>query len=53
MTCPSLPFPLGLSVRSVLKPKGFEDADGHCLPFEMRTNADAGGRADIRSATDP
>ena len=44
MTCRSLPFRLGLSVRSVLKPKGFEDADGHCLPVKsgrMRTRTDA------------
>jgi hypothetical protein len=53
MTCPSLPFALGLSVRPVLKPKGFEDADGHCLPLEKRTDADADGRADAQSASDP
>jgi hypothetical protein len=52
MTRPSLPFPFGLSVRSVLKPKGFEDTDGHCLPVENRTDADADGRADARKARD-
>jgi hypothetical protein len=46
MTCLSLPFTLGLSVLPVLKPKGFEDADGHCLLLEKRTDADADGRAD-------
>jgi hypothetical protein len=46
MTCPSLPFVLGLGVRPVLKSEDFEDADGHCLPLEKRTDADADGRAD-------
>jgi hypothetical protein len=44
----SLPFALGLNVRSVLKPKGFEDADGHYLPLEKRTDTDADGRSDAR-----
>jgi hypothetical protein len=39
----ALPIAFGLSVRSALKPKGFEDADGHCLPLEKRTDADADG----------
>jgi PcfJ-like protein len=46
MTNPSLPFALRLNVLPVLKPKGFEDADGHCLPLQKRTDADADGRAD-------
>ena len=46
MTCPSLPFVLGLSVLPVLKPNGFEDADGHCFAAEKRMDADADGRAD-------
>jgi hypothetical protein len=49
MTCPSLPFVLGLSVLPVLKPKGFEDADGHCFAAEKRTDADADGRADVKN----
>jgi hypothetical protein len=43
MTYPSLSLTLGLSVQPVLKPKGFEDADGHCLPLKsgrMRTRTD-------------
>jgi hypothetical protein len=48
MTRPSLPSALGLNVRHVLKPKGFEDADGHCLPVEKRTDADADGREEMR-----
>jgi hypothetical protein len=51
MTYPSLPFAFGLSVRPVLKPKGFEDVDGHHLPIERRTDADADGRADARQMT--
>jgi hypothetical protein len=43
MTNPSLSFALGLNVLAVLKPKGFEDADGHCLPLEKRTDTDADG----------
>jgi hypothetical protein len=53
MTSPSLPFVLGLSVLPVPKPKGLEDEDGHCLPLEKRTVADADGRADTRSASHP
>ena len=41
-----------VSVRSALKPKGFEDADGHCLPIENRTDADPDGHADARKARD-
>ncbi len=47
-----LTFALGLSVRPVLKPKGFEDTDGHCLPVEKRTDTDADGRADTGSANE-
>jgi hypothetical protein len=46
MTNPSPPFALRLNVLPVLKPKGFEDTDGHCLPREKRTDADADGRED-------
>ena len=49
MTYPSLSLTLGLSVQPVLKPKGFEDADGHCLPLKsgrMRT------RTDVRAGHD-
>jgi hypothetical protein len=46
MTCPSLPFALGLSVRPVLKPKGFEDTDGHYLPCEKDDGH--GGREEMR-----
>jgi hypothetical protein len=53
MTSPSLPFVLGLSVLPVPKPKGLEDEDGHYLPLEKRTVADADGRADAQSARDP
>ena len=51
MICLSLPLTLRLSVRPVLKSKDFEDAVGHYLPLEKRTDADADGRADARSAT--
>jgi hypothetical protein len=44
MTCLSVTLTLGPSVQPVLKPKGFEDEDGHCLPVENRTDADADGR---------
>ncbi len=47
-----LTFALGLSVRPVLKPKGFEDTDGHYLPLEKGTDSDADGRADTRSANE-
>jgi hypothetical protein len=53
MTCPSLPFVLGLSVLPVLKPEGFEDADGHCLPLDKRTDADADGREDAPTSMYP
>jgi hypothetical protein len=53
MTCLSLSLTLGLSVRPVLKPKGFEDADGHCLPLEKRTDADADGREDAPTGMCP
>jgi hypothetical protein len=46
MTCPSLPFALGLGVRSSSNLKVFEDADGHQLPMRRRKDADADGRAD-------
>jgi hypothetical protein len=45
-------YPLGLNVRHVLKPKGFEDVDGHCLPIESGTKADADGRADVAELSD-
>ena len=51
MTYLSFPFAIGLSVRSVLKPKGFEDADGRRLPIEKRTDAD--GHADTLKTNDP
>ena len=46
MTCLSLPFALGLGVRSSSNLKVFEDAEGHQLPLTRRTDADADGRAD-------
>ena len=53
MTYLSFPFAIGLCVRSVLKPKGFEDADRRHLPIEKRTDADTDGRADTLKTNDP